>query len=146
MVFALIIDGPLTPEFEARALLAHADQWRSLAHDGTIGATLRFEGVVRRAERDPEAADVERDLLALDYQTYDPMAERELRALARQIAEEHVLSSLVALHSRGRVAVGDVSFVLIVESPHRAEAIAAMSAFIDRLKQDVPIWKKPVWK
>ncbi len=55
MVFALIIDGPLTPEFEARALLAHADQWRSLAHDGTIGATLRFEGVVRRAEREGAA-------------------------------------------------------------------------------------------
>jgi len=43
------------------------------------------------------------------------------------------------------VAVGEVSFVLIVESAHRAEALAAMADFIDRLKQDVPIWKRAVW-
>jgi len=145
MVFALIIDGPLTPEFEARALLPHADQWRSLAHDGTIGATLRFEGVVRRAERDPEAADVERDLLALDYQTYDPMAQRGLEALAVSVAERHGLRSIVALHSRGRVGVGEVSFVLEVAAPHRVETLAAVADFIDRLKQDVPIWKRAVW-
>lgn len=143
MVLALIIDGPLTTECEARALLAHADQSRS--HDGTIGATLRFEGVVRRAERDPAAADVERALLALDYQTYDPMAQRGLEALAVSVAERHGLKSIVALHSRGRVGVGEVSFVLIVESAHRAEALAAMADFIDRLKQDVPIWKRAVW-
>jgi molybdopterin synthase catalytic subunit len=113
---------------------------------GVVGAVLRFEGIVRLGERSEAHGGEERDLLALDYQTYDPMAERELHSLAGRIADQHALSSLVALHSRGRVAVGEVSFVLIVESSHRAEAIAAMSAFIDRLKQDVPIWKKPVWR
>lgn len=108
-------------------------------------ATLRFEGIVRRAERDPEAADAERDLLALDYQTYDPMAQRELEALAASVAERHGLKSIVALHSRGRVRVGEVSFVLEVAAPHRAESLAAVADFIDRLKQDVPIWKWSVW-
>ncbi|MBM4100714.1 MAG: molybdenum cofactor biosynthesis protein MoaE [Phycisphaerae bacterium] len=145
MVLALIIDGPLTPELEARTLLGHADQLRSLSGDGTIGATLRFEGIVRRAERDPEAADAERDLLALDYQTYDPMAQRELEALAASVAARHGLKSIVALHSRGRVRVGEVSFVLQVAAPHRAESLAAVADFIDRLKQDVPIWKWSVW-
>lgn len=37
MVLALILDGPLTPELEARTLLGHADQLRSLSGDGTIG-------------------------------------------------------------------------------------------------------------
>lgn len=150
VVIARVVDGPLTPVVELAVLVGEG---RTPARDtpgpaapGVVGAALRFEGIVRRGEASEAHGGDERELLALDYQTYDPMAVRELRALARQIAEEHALSSLTALHSRGRVAVGEVSFVLIVMSPHRAEAIAAMSAFIDRLKQDVPIWKKPVWK
>ncbi|MFM7810052.1 MAG: molybdenum cofactor biosynthesis protein MoaE, partial [Planctomycetota bacterium] len=106
------------------------------------GADLRFDGVVRRAEGDAAAA---RDLHALDYEVYEPMASRLLLGLAESIAREHGLASIVALHSRGAVPVGATSFVLRVRSPHRAEAIVAVTAFIDRLKRDVPIWKRPVW-
>lgn len=150
VVIAVVVDGPLSPEVERAALLAAG--WRPAppgvagpSAPGVVGAALRFEGIVRRGEPSDAHGGEERDLLALEYQTYDPMAERELRALARRVAEEHRLSSLAALHSRGRVAVGEVSFVLMVESVHRAEAIVAMSAFIDRLKRDVPIWKRAVW-
>ncbi|QYK49281.1 MAG: molybdenum cofactor biosynthesis protein MoaE [Phycisphaeraceae bacterium] len=166
-VLAAVLDGPLTPDREMAVLDSHG--WtpaRDTAVDasvplcGLVGATLRFEGVVRRKEPITTApatheekcaglADgsaVERDLQALNYQTYDPMAERGLLALSLDVAERHGLIALAALHSRGRVIVGEVSFVLIIESSHRAEAIAAMSEFIDRLKQDVPIWKVPVWR
>lgn len=147
---ARVVDGPLAPEAEHAALLEAGGTTACGATgpsaSGVDGAVLRFEGIVRRGEPDEAQSGNERELLALDYQTYDPMAERELRRLAGEIAREHGLSSLVVLHSRGRVAVGEVSFILIVASPHRAEALSAMSAFIDRLKQDVPIWKQPVWK
>lgn len=152
-VIGLIMDGPLTPPMERAALAEHG---RTLSHSpcpvedagasgpaGLVGAALRFEGIVRRAE---PGEDGERDLVALDYQTYDPMAERELCALARSVAGQHGLLSCIALHSRGRVNVGEASFILLVESPHRAEALAAMADFIDRLKRDVPIWKRPVWQ
>ena len=148
-VIAAIVDGPLARESEAAVLAAHgwiaARDAVGSAAVGVVGAAVRFAGIVRRAEPREDAAGREHDLLALDYQTYDPMAERELRALACVVAERHGLTALAALHSRGRVGVGEVSFVLIVESPHRAEALAAMADFIDRLKQDVPIWKRPVW-
>jgi molybdopterin synthase catalytic subunit len=145
LVAAHILDGPITPQAEAQARSVLADQCSALAHGGTVGATLRFEGIVRRAESDPAAGGRERDLVALDYQTYDPMAQRGLEALAASVAERHGLTSIVALHSRGRVGVGEVSFVLEVAAPHRAETLAAVADFIDRLKQDVPIWKRAVW-
>ena len=152
MVVAFIVDGPLTAEAQARALHAHAGKWQGLTRGGGVGATLRFEGIVRRAEPDHGTVSggagggvAERDLLALDYQTYDPMAERGLLTLAREVAERHGLKSIVAMHSRGRVGVGEVSFVLEVAAPHRAETLAAVADFIDRLKQDVPIWKRAVW-
>lgn len=143
MVVAAIVDGPLTPEARARAL--HAEPWYALTRGGGVGATLRFEGIVRRMEADPDAGGRQRDLLALDYQTYDPMAERGLLALAREVAERHGLAGIIALHSRGRVGVGEVSFVLEVAAAHRTETLAAVADFIDRLKQDVPIWKRAVW-
>lgn len=149
VVVARIVDGPLSPEAERDALAGEGRPPTGVAGpaaSGVVGAVLRFQGTVRRQEPSEAHGGVERELLALDYQTYDPMAERELRAMAGQIAQQHGLASLVALHSRGRVAVGEVSFILMVESPHRAEALAAVAAFIDRLKQDVPIWKKPVWR
>ncbi len=148
-VVTAIVDGPLSQGRETALLAAHG--WTAArdaigsAAVGVVGAAVRFAGIVRRAEPREDAAGREHDLLALDYQTYDPMAERELRALACVVAERHGLTALAALHSRGRVGVGEVSFVLIVESSHRAEALAAMADFIDRLKQDVPIWKRPVW-
>lgn len=121
-----IIDGPLV-----RAPLSDAA-------DCATGAVLRFEGVVRRDESG-------RELRALEYRTYDPMAERELLALARDVGARHGLRSLTALHSRGVVGVGEVSFVLEVTGAHRAETLGATAEFIDRLKRDVPIWKVPLW-
>lgn len=137
-VVAAIVSSPLTPDVEADALTSHAAGLAVLLGAGAAGARVRFEGVVRRLEDG-------RDLAALDYQTYDPMAQAELAALARDVAARRGLAAVVALHSRGPVAVGEVSFVLEVIAAHRAEALAAVAEFIDRLKRDVPIWKRPVW-
>lgn len=142
-VLVALVEGPLTPEVEARAM--HALGAESCDADAAVGAVLRFEGVVRLLEPDPEKGDAHRSLTALDYQTYDPMAHRELESLARDIARRHALLGLVALHSRGSVAVGQVSFVLTVWAAHRSESIAAVDAFIERMKRDVPIWKRHVW-
>lgn len=105
---------------------------------GGSGALLTFEGIVRGTED-------ERSLTAIDYQTYDPMAQTLLTRLAAEVSERHGLSSIIAQHSRGRVAVGEVSFRLIITAPHRKPALAAMDEFIDRMKQDVPIWKQIIW-
>ena len=48
------------------------------------------------------------------------------------------------LHRVGRLEIGEISILLSVASPHRAEAFDACRYLIDRLKQEVPIWKKEV--
>ena len=160
LIFAAILDGPIDPATETRLLASIAPALGALNLSGRVGARLRFEGIVRRDEPAPRAdmhnqarSTIDaapttvplRALAALDYQSYDPMAERQLDSLARDVAREYGLLALLALHSRGRVGVGEISFVLTILSAHRAEALAAMAAFIDRLKRDVPIWKSPVW-
>ncbi|MFO0860285.1 MAG: molybdenum cofactor biosynthesis protein MoaE [Phycisphaerales bacterium] len=101
------------------------------------GAFVTFEGVVRPNEEGQK-------IRALDYQVYEPMASKQLQKLASAIIKEFGVLDVSVWHSEGRVAAGEVSFRLVVESEHRQEALAAMGAFIDRMKRDVPIWKKPV--
>jgi molybdopterin synthase catalytic subunit len=120
-----ILDGPLPARPQADPV------------EGA-GALLVFEGMVRRLES-------EREIAALDYAAYEPMATSELRRLSEEVLRKHGLIAIEVEHSRGRVAVGECSFRLLVAAPHRKEALAAMDEFIDRLKRDVPIWKKAVW-
>lgn len=101
---------------------------------GQTGAVVVFEGVVRGEE------DGQR-IHALNYTAYEPMATMELTKLAEDVCERHGLARMTVEHSRGRVPVGEVSFRLSIWSPHREEALAAMAEFIDRMKEDVPIWK-----
>ncbi len=161
MVRVLIVDGPVTDAHERAALGRDPHASLSAAEPGRIGARLRFEGIVRRDEPrsgattivtidtsshgdSPNTSDIGQ-LSALDYTAYEPMASRELERVAREVSGEFGVEAMFVLHSRGRVMVGEVSFVLIVESAHRAPALRAMGAFIDRMKRDVPIWKVPVW-
>jgi molybdopterin synthase catalytic subunit len=102
------------------------------------GALLAFEGVVRAVEDG-------RPISGLRYQTYDPMAERQLERLAQEAIAEFDLLAVAVEHSRGFVPTGRCSFRLQIASSHRKQALAAMDWYIDRLKRDVPIWKSPVF-
>jgi molybdopterin synthase catalytic subunit len=102
------------------------------------GALLTFEGIVRPLEQ-------ERPLGALEYQVYEPMTTRHLQKLAREMIDKHQLLALRVEHSRGLVPAGQCSFRLQVASAHRGEGIAAVDQFILRMKNEVPIWKVPVW-
>jgi len=123
-VYVEIVDGPLPP-----AKLA--------VGEGT-GAFVVFEGVVR-GEEDGKS------IRALDYQVYEPMAGRQLESLGIAMVQEFGVLDVSVWHSSGLVKVGEVSFRLVIEGTHRHEALEATGEFIERMKRDVPIWKKPVF-
>jgi molybdopterin synthase catalytic subunit len=101
------------------------------------GAIVSFEGIVRPTE-------MQGPIVGLRYETYDPMAERELRRLSDEATRRFGLISLVVWHSRGLVPVGACPFRVIVASARRKEALAAMDWFVDAVKRDAPIWKHAV--
>ena len=52
----------------------------------------------------------------------------------------------IALHHRtGTLVPGEPSVVVVVSTPHRAEAFEAARWCIDRLKASIPIWKRETW-
>lgn len=98
------------------------------------GAVAEFKGLVRREEAGKPIA-------ALEYEAYQPMAENTMRRIVEDLGKTHPCERVVIVHRVGIVPVGEAAITIRVCSKHRAEAFALLSSFMDRLKQDVPIWK-----
>ncbi|MCS7033488.1 MAG: molybdenum cofactor biosynthesis protein MoaE [Phycisphaerae bacterium] len=108
--------------------------------DPAAGALAVFLGCTR-AER---AADG-RDLLALQYEAYEPMALRQMHDLATAARRRWPIARLIMLHRVGRVELGEPSVLIAVSTPHRNEAFEACRWLIDSLKAEVAVWKKEIW-
>jgi molybdopterin synthase catalytic subunit/molybdopterin converting factor small subunit len=102
------------------------------------GAVATFVGTTRRRSRD-------RDVVYLEYEAYQGMAEKVMEDLAGELRERHDLCEVAIHHRVGRVDVGETSVVIAVSAPHRAAALAACREAIDKLKVSVPLWKKEVY-
>ena len=102
---------------------------------GAVGAWLEFRGVVRGEENG-------RTIRALEYEAYPEMAGREIRRLLQEISARHPCRAAKVIHRVGIIPAGETAIYVGVASPHRGEAIALLAEFMDRLKQDVPIWKR----
>lgn len=97
------------------------------------GAVVVFTGTVRNH-------DGGQDVSALEYQAH-PDAERFLQTCCAQVAESTGLP-VAAIHRVGHLAIGDLALVAAVAAPHRAEAFAACATLVERIKAEVPIWKR----
>lgn len=97
------------------------------------GAVVMFHGIVR--DRDGG-----RGVIALDYRAH-PDAER---FIAECVASESAASGLrlAAVHRVGELRIGDAALVAAASAPHRAEAFAAIERLVERIKHEVPIWKR----
>jgi molybdopterin synthase catalytic subunit len=99
----------------------------------THGAVLVFWGVVRDHDHDKFVS-------ALEYRAH-PDAEKFLRRCCEDAAAASGLPT-AAIHRVGDLTIGDTALVAAVASPHRAEAFAALQTLVDRIKTEVPIWKR----
>lgn len=80
----------------------------------------------------------------LEYEAYAPMALKVMRQIAAAVEAEVVGASVAVHHRLGRLAIGEAAVVIAAAAPHRVEAFAACREVIERLKRDVPIWKREV--
>jgi len=101
------------------------------------GAVVLFLGTVRDLTGD-------RVTIALDYEAYPGMAEKQLARLEDEVRSRWPVGDIAMVHRLGRLEVGEVSVAVAVSCPHRAEAFEACRHAIDRLKEIVPIWKNDI--
>lgn len=103
------------------------------------GAVLSFVGTTR------EFTNGQRTVL-LEYEAYGPMALRTMEQIGTELAQRWPGTRCAITHRLGRVDLTEISVVIAVSTPHRAECYEASRYAIERLKQIVPIWKKEVWE
>jgi len=103
------------------------------------GAVASFVGTVRRRSRG-------REVLLLEYEAYEEMAEEMLARLGAELTERHGLVAVAIHHRLGRVEIGEASVVIAVSAPHRAAALDACREAIETLKSTIPLWKKEVYE
>lgn len=119
-----LTDAPLDPS-EAMAFAA----------DPAAGGTVLFAGTVR----DHSTAG---EVTALEYEAWEDRALSRLEAVGEEIFQRWPVCRVAIFHRTGRLEVGATSVLVCCSAPHRAEAFEAARHGIERVKQDVPIWKK----
>lgn len=99
------------------------------------GGLVTFTGVVRDHSHG-------KAVTKLEYEAYAPMAEKKLAQIGREAALQWPGTRVAVVHRVGTLSPGELAVVIAVSAPHRREAFRACEHVIDRLKEDVPIWKK----
>ncbi|WP_063064055.1 molybdenum cofactor biosynthesis protein MoaE [Nocardia violaceofusca] len=120
-----ISDQPLQPEEVERAVTGPE-----------YGAVVVFTGKVR--DHDGGQA-----VSALEYSAH-PEAGKFLARVCSEVGKSAGLP-VAAVHRVGALTVGDLAITVAVAAPHRREAFETCAELVDRIKHEVPIWKRQLF-
>jgi len=87
-----------------------------------------------------------RKVIALDYDAYPEMAEKELRRIGGDAKKNWRIERIAIIHRVGPVEITEASVMIAVSAAHRDDAFQACRFAIEEIKKTVPIWKKEVFE
>ncbi|MFB6121890.1 MAG: molybdopterin synthase [Haloferacaceae archaeon] len=101
------------------------------------GAIATFTGRVRArdAEDDPRTE-------RLEFEKYEGVAEEKMAAIGRELEAREGVQEVLMHHRTGVIEDGEDIVFVVVLAGHRDEAFRTVEDGIDRLKDEVPIFKK----
>ncbi len=113
-------------------LVARARRSPRYKEAGAIGT---FTGLVR------EMAGNERTT-ALEFESFDAVAKERIRAIEDDLKKREGILEVYIHHGTGRIEAGEDIVFIVILSGHREELFPALRDAIERVKAEVPIWKK----
>jgi molybdopterin synthase catalytic subunit len=105
----------------------------------TVGAIGSFIGVVRGVAKNNELVKF------LSYE-YSDEALKILKKIATDVEKEPGIWQVLIHHMVGQLKPGDIAICVFVSGERRHEVFSALQKTVDRIKKEVPIWKKEVTK
>ena len=86
-------------------------------------------------------------VIAVGYDAFEPLAKKVLLELAESVLQRwgRGLDVLIR-HRTGRLEVGEMSVLIVVNSPHRAEGFEASRWIIEEIKKQLPVWKQEYYE
>ena len=106
-----------------RAVRSHPDIHKA-------GAMLTFTGTVRG------------EAIALEFDIYEREAQQRISSIVRDLKATEGIIEAKIYHKSGRIKRGEDIVYIVVAAAHRQEGFKALRDAIERIKKEVPIWKK----
>ncbi len=110
-------------------------QVHNLVKSPADGAVVTFDGIVRNNFGG-------REVRYLEYEAYAAMAEKKMAEIAAEVQNKFAVGNIAMVHRIGRLEIGESSILIAIAAPHRQPAFEACAHAMDRVKEEVPVWKK----
>ncbi|HYO06412.1 MAG TPA: molybdenum cofactor biosynthesis protein MoaE [Phototrophicaceae bacterium] len=106
----------------------------SIDNNGDFGATVIFIGTVRNYGDNGQ-------VMAMSYEAYVGMAEERIKNIEIEVKKKWDVKEVRVIHRVGDLKLGDNSITIAISTPHSKDAYDASQFILNKIKQDVPIWK-----
>jgi molybdopterin-guanine dinucleotide biosynthesis protein MobB len=113
-------------------LLAKVRRNPEIKKAGAIGT---FTGIVREIAKGETTK-------ALEFESYDAVAKERIAVIERELKAKPGIVDVLIHHKTGRIEAGEDIVYIVVAAGHRQELFPILREAIERVKEEVPIWKK----
>lgn len=115
-------------------LIAKARRNPSIRKAGAIGT---FTGIVREISKREVTK-------ALEFESYNEVAKDRINNIIEDLKKREGILDVLIHHKTGRIEAGDDIVYIVVIAGHRQELFPVLREAIERVKAEVPIWKKEI--
>ncbi|MDY6818599.1 MAG: molybdopterin synthase [Halobacteriales archaeon] len=103
------------------------------------GAIATFTGRVREKDADDDTPTTH-----LAFEKYDTVADERMRTIETELEERDGVQAVLLHHRTGVIEAGEDIVFVVVLAGHREEAFRTVEDGINRLKDEVPLFKKEI--
>jgi len=102
-----------------------------------FGASLVFKGTVRENNQNKKVT-------GITYDSHDAMVIKSFEDIYNEVNQKLKIKDKAVYieHVKGYVALEEISIIIAVACPHRAETYTLSRYIIEEIKKRSPIWKK----
>ena len=102
-----------------------------------FGASLVFKGTVRENNQNKKVT-------GITYDSHDAMVIKSFEDIYNEVNQKLKIKDKAVYieHVKGYVALEEISIIIAVACPHRAETYILSRYIIEEIKKRSPIWKK----
>jgi molybdopterin synthase catalytic subunit len=106
-----------------------------------FGASIVFTGTVRELNENKKVT-------GITYDSHDTMVIKSFEEIYNELDQKLKIKDKTVFieHVKGYVELGEISIIIAVATPHRAEAYIISRYVIEEIKKRSPIWKKEHYK
>ncbi len=101
------------------------------------GGIATFTGIVRH-----ESGEIKTQ--KLEFERYDTVAAQAIAKICQELKEREGIIEVLIHHKAGILAPGEDIVYIVVAAAHRQELFLTLSEALEKVKSEVPIWKKEI--